>query len=68
MIERSGLNCHLMEKLSHDDKRYIAALASIKSDTRRMVEIIEKLKVVDANSTKQYYGRTAVLDVDSKDS
>jgi DNA-binding response OmpR family regulator len=62
------LNCHLLEKLSFEDKRFLNALASIKSDTRRMVEIIEKLKVIDANATNSYFGQTAVLSVESKDS
>lgn len=62
------LNCHMLEKLPAEDKRYQQALAAIKSDTKRMAEIIEKLKAVDANHTSQYYGQTAVLDVDSKES
>lgn len=61
------LNCHLIEKLEKGDKRYQQALAAIRSDTRRMTEILEQLKTVDVNNTKKYHGKTAILNVEGKE-
>jgi len=58
------LNCHLVETLPTTDERYQKALHAIKLDTRRMVEMIERLKGVDAGKTEQYFGRTEILDIE----
>jgi DNA-binding response OmpR family regulator len=57
------LNCHLLEKLKPEDDHYKQALAAIKQDVRRMAELIEKLKTVDAAKKKNYYGKTEILDL-----
>ncbi len=57
------LNCHLLENLPQTDSRYQQALAAVKADSRRMAELLEKLKVVDAAKTQAYYGDTAILNV-----
>jgi len=58
------LNCRLLEVLRHGDERYAKALQAVKADTRRMVEMIEKLKHVDAGRTQPYDGKTSILDIE----
>ena len=55
------LNCHLLENLDQQHDKYRQALAAIKNDVKRMAEMLEKLKTVDAAQTEQYYGSTAIL-------
>jgi len=55
------LNCHLLENLPPTNEKYQQALAAVKSDAKRMAEMIEKLKTVDAGKTQEYYGETAIL-------
>jgi adenylate cyclase len=55
------LNCHLLENLTPDNDKYKHALQAIKSDSKRMAEMLEKLKVVQANQTQNYYGDTRIL-------
>lgn len=57
------LNCHLLEKLPAEDERYKQALLAIKQDARRMAEMIEKLKQVDARKKQNYHGETDILDL-----
>ena len=57
------LNCHLVEALPPTDERYQKALQAIKFDARRMVEMIEKLKQVDAGRTEEYYEGETILDM-----
>lgn len=58
------LNCHLLEVLPPTDERFAKALQSVKVDARRMVEMIEKLKQVDAGKTESYFERTTILDIE----
>jgi len=58
------LNCHLLEVLPPGDERYTKALSAVKIDARRMVEMIEKLKQVDAGKTEAYFQRTTILDIE----
>lgn len=60
------LNCHLLEKLPANDSRFSQALAAIKQDARRMAELIEKLKTVDAQKKEDYHGQTQILDIERK--
>lgn len=61
------LNCHLLEKLEPSDARYKKALDAIKLDARRMADMLEKLKSVDASKTSEYYGDTEILDIKDKE-
>lgn len=58
------LNCHLIETLPAGDERSKKALAAIKSDAKRMAELIEKLRNADASKTSAYHGKTAILNID----
>lgn len=58
------LNCHLIESLPPDDERSKRALAAIKQDSKRMAELIEKLRNADASKTSAYHGQTAILNID----
>ncbi|MCB0339581.1 MAG: hypothetical protein KDD53_08255, partial [Bdellovibrionales bacterium] len=58
------LNCNLVENLPQSDTRYQSALAALKSDARRMVSMIEELKTVNADRTKDYYGDMGILALD----
>ena len=58
------LNIHLVEQLPPTDERHKNALAAIKQDSKRMAELIEKMKEVDPKKTQEYYGKTAILDID----
>ena len=60
------LNCHLIETLPLGDDRSKKALASIKQDTKRMAEMIEKLRTADASKTSAYHGKTAILNIDGQ--
>ncbi|MCO6430042.1 MAG: response regulator [Deltaproteobacteria bacterium] len=57
------LNCHLLEALEKKDERYKQALSAVKNDAKRMSEMIEKLKGVDAGKTQQYFEKTAILEI-----
>lgn len=59
------LNCHLLESLPATDERYQKALQAIKLDSRRMGDMIERLRSVDAAKTEAYEGRTTILDIES---
>ncbi len=58
------LNCHLIESLGAADERSKKALAAIKSDSKRMAELIEKLRTADASKTRSYHGKAEILDID----
>lgn len=60
------LNCHLIDSLPPGDERSKKALAAIKQDTKRMAELIEKLRTADATKTSSYHGSTAILNIDEK--
>jgi two-component system NtrC family sensor kinase len=55
------LNCYLLEQLPKDDERFIGALAAIKSDAKRMADMIDLLREVKASSKEEYYGDTQIL-------
>lgn len=55
------LNLHLLQQLSPADERYQKAFAAVHSDARRLVELLEQMKKVDAESTAEYFGDTAIL-------
>ncbi len=58
------LNCYLIQTLQPNDPRYKKALQAISSDSKRMAEMIEKLKGANAAKTAAYYGNTQILDID----
>jgi len=60
------LNCHLLEKLPVSDARFRQTLAAIQQDARRMAELIEKLRTVDARQKKDYYQKTQILDLEKE--
>jgi len=62
------LNCYLVEQLSREDPKYVTALNAIKSDARRMAEMLEQLREVDASRREGYYGKTEILQLESKHS
>lgn len=57
------LNCHLLETLPKEDKKYQQALLAVKNDSRRMAEMLEKLKAIDPEKKQEYYGKTEILDI-----
>lgn len=63
------LNCFLLDQLPKSDPKFVGALAAIKSDAKRMAEMIEKLRSVKASDQEQYFGATQILKLgaDSKE-
>lgn len=61
------LNCHLIENLPPTDLRYKKALEAIKQDARRMAQMLERLKSLDASKTAEYYGATEILEIKDKE-
>ena len=57
------LNCHLIENLPPTDARHQKALMAVKSDAKRMGEMIERLKRTDAGKQGEYFGKDAILKV-----
>lgn len=57
------LNCHLIENLPPTDPRHQKALMAVKSDAKRMGEMIERLKRTDAGKPGEYFGKDAILKV-----
>lgn len=57
------LNTHLLESLPPDDPRYQKALHAVKMDAKRMAELIEKLRNVDASNREEYFGKTDILGI-----
>jgi|GEM_PF-839617 len=49
------LNCHLLEHLKHGDPGIPRAITAIKADARRMTDMIEKLRSLDARATEGYH-------------
>jgi DNA-binding response OmpR family regulator len=62
------LNCYLIEQLPKTDPKFIGALAAIKSDTKRMGELINQLRSVKASDREGYYGDSEILKLREKDS
>jgi len=57
------LNCHLLEMLPKEDEKFQKAFAAVKADLQRMVELVEKLRNVDAKKTETYHGKEKILDL-----
>jgi len=57
------LNCHLLSSVKADDPKFNQALAAIKSDVKRMSELIDNLRSVDAAKTEDYFGKTDILEL-----
>lgn len=55
------LNCFLLEKLPKDDPKFMGAIAAIKSDVRRMVEMIDSLRNIKASARESYFEGTEIL-------
>lgn len=55
------LNCYLLENLPKSDSKFVGALQSIKNDAKRMAEMIDQLRGVDASKKEGYYGSTEIL-------
>ena len=55
------LNCYLIEQLPKNDPKFIGALAAIKSDTKRMSDLINQLRSVKASDREGYFGGTEIL-------
>jgi DNA-binding response OmpR family regulator len=59
------LNCYLLEQLPKEDEKFIEALASIQSDAKRMAEMIERLRGVNAAEREGYFRDTEILKLES---
>lgn len=55
------LNCHLLQSLPREDEKVSGVINAIKSDAKRMAEIIERLEKVDAGKTRNYFDSTDIL-------
>ena len=62
------LNCYLLEQLPKTDPKFIGALAAVKSDTKRMGDLINQLRSVKASDREGYYGDTEILKLGERDS
>lgn len=62
------LNCNLLEVLGQEDPKYQQALSALKSDARRMAEMIEKLRTVNAEKTEGYFDKMKILDIEDDSS
>jgi DNA-binding response OmpR family regulator len=60
------LNCFLIEQLPKSDAKFVGAVNAIKSDAKRMAEMIDKLRSVDAAEREAYFGATEILKLDKK--
>jgi DNA-binding response OmpR family regulator len=55
------LNCFLIEKLPKEDSKFLGAVAAIKNDVRRMVEMIDSLRNIKASAREEYFDGTEIL-------
>ena len=62
------LNCHLLDTIPKEDKKFARALQAIKDDLRRLVVMIQELKEVDATKTETYHKDVDILDIEKDDS
>jgi DNA-binding response OmpR family regulator len=58
------LNCFLVEQFPKSDAKFVGAVAAIKSDAKRMAEMIDKLRSVNASEREEYFGSTQILKLD----
>ncbi len=61
------LNCFLLDQLPKSDPKFVGALAAIKSDAKRMAEMIDKLRNVKASDQEEYLGNTQILKLDREE-
>jgi DNA-binding response OmpR family regulator len=62
------LNCFLIEQFPKSDAKFVGAVAAIKNDAKRMAEMIDKLRSVDAAEREEYFGATQILKLDTEPS
>jgi DNA-binding response OmpR family regulator len=55
------LNCFLLEKLPKEDPKFMGAITAVKSDVRRMVEMIDRLRNIKASAREEYFEGTEIL-------
>jgi DNA-binding response OmpR family regulator len=55
------LNCYLLEQVPKEDSKFQIALAAVKSDAKRMADMIEMLRDADASKREEYFGATKIL-------
>lgn len=60
------LNCFLLETLDPADGKFKSAIQAVKSDAKRMAQMIEQLKSVDASQKEQYHADTSILSLSEK--
>lgn len=60
------LNCHLLETLSEKDLRVPQIITSIRKDSQRMAEILEKLRNANPNKKSEYYKGSQILDLNDR--
>jgi DNA-binding response OmpR family regulator len=60
------LNCYLLEQLPKEDPKFQGALTAVKSDIRRISEMLDTLRGADASKREGYYGKTEILKLDPK--
>jgi response regulator RpfG family c-di-GMP phosphodiesterase len=58
------LNCHLIEALPQGDDRAKRALAAIKQDSKRMTELLQKLRSADASKKEKYHGESQIIELE----
>jgi hypothetical protein len=57
----------LLDQLPKSDPKFVGALAAVKSDAKRMAEMIDKLRSVKASDQEEYLGKTQILKLEPKD-
>jgi hypothetical protein len=57
----------LLDQLPKSDPKFVGALAAIKSDAKRMAEMIDKLRNVKASDQEEYLGNTQILKLDREE-
>jgi len=55
------LNCFLIDQLPKSDPKFISAVTAIKGDVKRMAEMIEQLRTVNASAREEYIRGTEIL-------
>jgi hypothetical protein len=57
----------LLDQLPKSDPKFVGALAAIKSDAKRMADMIDKLRTVRASDQEAYLGKTQILKLDREE-
>jgi DNA-binding response OmpR family regulator len=55
------LNCFLIDQLPKSDPKFIGAVSAIKGDVKRMADMIEQLRTVNASVREEYVRGTEIL-------